>query len=285
MIRTAKAPVRIDFAGGTTDIPPFPQERGGAVINAAIDKYVEGKIEKTTQGLSLSYDCKVPTHFGLGTSGAMSLVWLALVLNYRDRKALAEGVFKLDRVLGLTSGKQDQYASAFGGINYLEFIGDKVKMRHINLSKAKITKFENNLVLGYSEKMRRHEDLNKLVIDKLKKRNKQVIDSLENVKKIALEMKKALARGNLRKFAELMNQEWKNRKQMFPNYMTKQIDMVIKKGIESGALGAKVCGSGNGGVVLFYTEDKEKLKRNFGGFKKLKYLDFKIDLKGMQFGT
>jgi D-glycero-alpha-D-manno-heptose-7-phosphate kinase len=285
MIRTAKAPVRIDFAGGTTDIPPFSRERGGAVINAAIDKYVEGKIEKTTQGLSLKYDCKVPTHFGLGTSGAMSLVWLALVLNQKDRKALAEGVFKLDRVLGLTSGKQDQYASAFGGINYLEFLGDRVKMRRVKLSKSKLTKFENNLILGYSEKMKRHEDLNKLVMDKLNRRDKQVINSLEAVKKIALQMKKALARGKLRKFADLMNQEWKSRKQMFPRYMTKQIDIVIKKGIESGALGAKVCGSCNGGVVLFYTEDKEKLKRNFGGFKQLKYLDFKIDLKGMQFGT
>jgi D-glycero-alpha-D-manno-heptose-7-phosphate kinase len=285
MIRTARAPVRIDFAGGTTDIPPFPQEHGGAVLNAAIDKYVEGKIEKTTKGLSLNYDCKVPTHFGLGTSGAMSLVWLALVLNQKNKKELAEGVFQLDRVLGLTSGKQDQYASAFGGINYLEFIGDKVKIRQINLSKAKLTEFENSLIIGYSEAMKRHQDLNKIVVEKLKNRNKKVIDSLENVKKITREMKIALSRGNFRKFADLMNLEWKNRKKMFPPHIPKQIDKVIKKGFEGGAIGAKPCGSCNGGVVLFYTKDKEKLKRDFNKLKKLKYLDFKIDLKGMQFRT
>jgi D-glycero-alpha-D-manno-heptose-7-phosphate kinase len=282
MKRRARAPLRIDFAGGTTDIPPFPKKYGGAVINAAINKYVTGILEKSDEGLSLRYDCNLPTHFGLGTSGAMTLVWLALVLNSREQRELADRSFDIEEALGLTAGKQDQYASALGGINFLQFLDDKVKVTKVKLPRKTTKKIEKNLILCYDEKIRKFHNLNKFIMDKLAKKNKTVINSLKNIRDVAYEMKRALQKNKLTMFAELMNLEWENRRRLFPKEVTDGVNNLIKKGLNNGAIGAKVCGSCNGGVVLFYTEDKKALKKECSKFKHVNHIDFKFDFKGLQ---
>lgn len=85
IIKQVKAPVRIDFAGGTTDIQPFPKKHGGAVLNAAINKYITGKLVATDKTVGLGYSGNIPTSSGLGTSGVMNLVWLALISKTKNK--------------------------------------------------------------------------------------------------------------------------------------------------------------------------------------------------------
>src|SRR3989338_3667125 len=151
MIKKVIAPVRIDFAGGTTDIYPFT-ELGGAVLNAAINKYVYGTLSGSNEKISLEYHADVPTSSGLGTSGVMTLVWLALISNEKNKIKLAEQVYKIEQSQGQTGGKQDQYAGALGGINFLEFKKDKVKIERLKLSSDFIRKLENSLTLVYTGK-------------------------------------------------------------------------------------------------------------------------------------
>jgi D-glycero-alpha-D-manno-heptose-7-phosphate kinase len=119
-VKKVRAPVRVDFGGGTTDIEPFYSKYGGAVLNCAIQKYVVGEIVSGDKKVGLSYEGNVPTSSGLGTSGAMTLVWLALITDEKDKRKLCEWVWNVSQARELfDDGKQDQYAAAFGGINFL----------------------------------------------------------------------------------------------------------------------------------------------------------------------
>jgi D-glycero-alpha-D-manno-heptose-7-phosphate kinase len=274
-IKKVMAPVRIDFAGGTTDISPFKDKYGGCVLNAAINKYISGSLLKSDKKVSLEYHGNIPTNSGLGTSGVMNLVWLALISEEKNKKKLAEEVYDLEQSLGQVGGKQDQYAGAFGGINFLEFNKDKVKITRLNLPEKLIKELENNLVLVYTGKPHFSGSSNKIMIDNLKKGKN--IKNLLRIKQIAIEMKNALLKEDLRKFAELMNEETKERNLLHKNTIPAQIENVIRQGRENGAIAAKVCGSGNGGSILFFG-NKKKLKKKFGK----SVIDFKFDFKGLR---
>jgi D-glycero-alpha-D-manno-heptose-7-phosphate kinase len=274
-IKKVIAPVRIDFGGGTTDISLFKDKYGGAVLNASIDRYIIGELIASDKNVSLKYSGNIPTSSGLGTSGVMNLVWLALISDEKDKIKLAEMVYDLEKSLRQVGGKQDQYAGALGGINFLEFNKDKVKITRLNLSKRLIKELENNLVLVYTEKPHLATNANKMMIDNLK--NGKNINHLLRIKKIAIEMKNALLKEDLNKFAELMNSETEERKKLAKGILTKQAEIIIETGKKNGAIAAKICGSGNGGSILFFG-DKNKLKSKFGN----KVIDFKFDFDGLR---
>lgn len=285
-IKKVQAPVRVDFAGGTTDIYPFTHTHGGAVLNCGIQKYVTGKLIKTDKDVHLEYTGHTPTSSGLGTSGVMNLVWLALIsqieskrkgqVSYKNRMELAEKVYALEQSMGLVGGKQDQYAAAFGGINFIEFKGDKVKVEQLKLSKSFIKKLESKLVLVYSGKPHFSGNTNKSMMDNLKKgKNTKNFIAIKN---IAIKMKNALKKEDLYKFANLMNEETTERKKLSRGIVGPQLQAFIDKGMKAGAISAKVCGSGGGGSVLFFTDNKAKLERTF----KNNVIDFKFDFDGLK---
>ena len=276
-IKKITAPVRIDFGGGTTDIKEFFSKYGGCVLNASIDKYVVGKLESTDKKVSLDYSANIPTSSGLGTSGAMTLVWLALITKQKDKTKLCEQVWKISQARELfADGKQDQYAAAFGGINFMEFRKDgTTKITPLKLKAQTIKKLENSLVLVYTGKPHYSGDTNGSVIRNLKKGKN--ISNLKAIKQIAIQMKRTLEKNNLEEFAELLNKETKERTKLHPMIVPQSTKKIIKQGMEKGAIAAKVLGSGGGGSILFYG-NKAKLKRKFGR----KVIDFKFDFQGLR---
>lgn len=274
-IKKVIAPVRIDFGGGTTDIYPFTHTHGGAVLNATINKYIVGELRSSDKNVGLEYNGNIPTSSGLGTSGVMNLVWLALISKTKDKFELAEKVYRLEQAMGLVGGKQDQYAAALGGINFLEFKEDNVKVTKLNLDKNFLKKFENNLILVYTGQPHFSGNSNKLMIDNLKKgRNTK---NLIRIKNIAKEMKRSLMKKNLEEFADLMNNETKERKLLHKSIIPPKIEKMMQTGMKNGAIGAKICGSGGGGSILFLG-DKKKLIKKFKG----KVINFKFDFKGLK---
>jgi len=275
VIKKVRAPVRIDFAGGTTDIYPFTHKYGGAVLNAGINRYVKGEMFTTSKNIGLKYKGDVPTSSGLGTSGVMNLVWLALISKVKDKKILAEDVYDLEQSMELVGGKQDQYAGAFGGINLWEFKKDKVIKNEIKLGDNFIKEFESKLVLVYTGKPHFSGDTNKSAIDFLKKRKN--IQNLLKLKEIAKKMAKSLVKKDLYEFASLMNQETMERRMLHKSIVGSHLQKYIDKGMKNGAIAAKVCGSGGGGSVLFFTDNRERLEKVFGS----KVIQFKFDFKGI----
>lgn len=280
-IKKVIAPVRIDFAGGTTDISPFKDKYGGCVLNAAISRYVVGKLVVNDKKTHLEYTGNVPTSSGLGTSGVMNLVWLSLISQRKDnfnleyKRELSEKVYGIEQAMGLVGGKQDQYASAFGGINFIEFKKDKVEIKKLDLSKNFVKKLEDNLTLVYTGKPHFSGNSNRFMMDNLIKGKNN--SSLLRIKKIAIEMKNALLKEDLGKFAELMNEETKEREKLHQSIVPKNVKELIFIGKQNGAIAAKVCGSGGGGSILFFG-NKQKLRKKFGK----RIIDFKFDFQGLR---
>ncbi len=284
-VKKVRAPIRVDFGGGTTDIYPFTHTHGGAVLNCGIDRYVVGKLVATDESVHLEYTGNSPTSSGLGTSGVMNLVWLALIsqikmkrkggVSYKNRMELAAKVYGIEQSMGLVGGKQDQYAAAFGGINYIEFNGDEVKLEQLKLSSAFVKKLESKLVLVYTGKPHFSGSTNKSMMDDLKKGKNT--GNLVRIKGIAKEMRDALKKEDLHKFASLMNEETEERKKLHKGIVGSQLQKFIDKGFKNGVIAAKVCGSGGGGSVLFFTDERDRLIKAFGE----NVIDFKFDFGGL----
>jgi len=271
-----KAPVRVDFSGGTTDIYPFTK-LGGAVINIAINKYVYGSIVKKPDKTILEYHVDIPTSSGLGTSGVMNVVWLALTTHFKDKMKLAELAYDIERATGVVGGKQDQYSAVLGGINFMEFKDRKVKITPLNLGKSIVRKLENKLLLCYTGP-RLSSKFNQLVLSNILKNEKKTIGTLKDIVKNTKKMHQALLKKDLNSFADLLNQEWIYRKKLHPQITTKKIEEIISFAKSNGALAAKICGAGGGGCILFYTNNKNKL------IKKLNHdvINFKLDFEGLK---
>lgn len=278
MIKKVRAPVRIDFAGGTTDIKPFTDLYGGAVLNAAINRYVVGELDATGTSTHLEYTGNIPTSSGLGTSSAMNVVFIALITRLKDKNKIAEAVYNLEHSISesAVNGKQDKYAAAFGGINYMEFKGDKVNVHPLNLKKDFIKELEKRLVLIYSGRSHLSGSSNKAMIDNLIKGKND--KNLLRIKEIAGEMRKALLKEDLYEFAHLMNKETEERSKLSKITLSPQLKSIIDVGMKNGGIGAKICGSGGGGSVLMFAEDRKKLVKYFGN----KVIDFRFDFEGLK---
>lgn len=268
--------MRIDFAGGTTDIAYFANKYGGAVLNAAINRYVLGKLVRKKTRTHLEYTGRIPTSSGLGTSGAMNVLWLSLIQNTKDKKELADMAYKIEQGMGIVGGKQDHYAAAFGGINFLEFKRDKVIRTPLKLKKEFVSELEDNLVLVYTGLPHLESNANKNMIDNIKKGLH--VKNLIRIREIAKEMKKALLKKDLVEFSNLLNEETKNRKELDKSVIPPGAEQIIKEGFGCGATAAKICGSGNGGSILFFG-NKKRLNSHFGR----KVIDFKFDFEGLKF--
>lgn len=276
VVKKVKAPVRIDFSGGTTDIKNFCNNYTGYVLNAAIDKYIQGNLIASDNKAGLEYGGNIPTASGLGTSGAMTLVWLALIGKDKNKEKLAEQVYGISKAIGLgeADGKQDQYAAAFGGINLWKFEGNKVTREKVKIKKKIREELEKKLILVY-HKPHYAGDANKSMIKNVKKGKN--IKEMKKIRDIAKEMKKTLEKGDLDKFVELMNEETKNRKKLAKDVVPKDVEKMIEKAMKNGAKAAKICGSGNGGSILFFG-DKNKIRKAFKNT-----IEFKFDFEGLQY--
>lgn len=274
----ARAPVRIDFGGGSTDIFPVSKRLGGYVLNASINHYVNGSLIKLPNRTVLEYHSDLPTSSGLGTSGVMNVVWLALTTRFKDKRDLAEWAYKIENATKVVGGKQDQYAAVLGGINFLRFTNHhKVKVERIKLPTSFLEKFESRLFLDYTGP-RMSTDINQVIINHFVKGNKTTFKSFKDIIRNTKMMRGALLDKDLDKFADLINKEWALRKKLHPRVTTKAIENRIKFAMENGASAAKVCGAGGGGCILFYAENKKELVKKF----KNRLIPFKFDHEGLR---
>jgi len=291
----SKAPVRVDFAGGWTDVDMFAKGAGGAVLNATIDKYVSGKMEihdtasaqtaEGREGINVSYESDLPSGSGLGMSSALNVVWLSLVksrvTSLDDKKMLAGLAYNLETMLGILGGKQDQFASAVGGFNFMTF-DDTVTVEQLNLDPKLIQELENRLVLCYTGKPRLSSNIHENVWGAYRRGTPETVNALYNLRNVAIRMKTVLEAGDLNEFADLLNQNWKHQKELDASVTNEQMDDLFNIAFKAGAIAGKACGAGGGGCVMFFCKpDKKaavaKAAENAGA----RYIDFKFEFSGL----
>lgn len=332
IISRSKAPVRVSFAGGGSDLTHYFLEEGGAVINATIslfchatlkprddkrisidsldlDKKIEYKdlkhllgesdefdlfrsllkLIKPEFGFDLSVSSDFPKGSGLGGSSSVIVAVCGCFNEFRrdkwDDYELSEIAFQAERLnMGISGGWQDQYATVFGGFNFIEFRNDNNLIHPLRLSEKIILELQENFVLFAVSSGRNsgaiHED------QEITMKSKDVREMVKKNVEHSYKMRENLLRGKLNLFGEGLNTAWNLKRHLSSKISNNHLDDIYDYAISNGALGGKLLGAGGGGFFLFYvnTFSKNSFLRAMSK-KGLKNTVFQFDDCGMQSWT
>ncbi len=267
----ARAPMRISFGGGNTDVEPYRSDCGGVTLGMAINKYAYASIADNGMPESplvsairnrlgfkekLEVNSEAKPFSGLGASGAMAISAIGLITNGRmEKKAMAHLAFEVERVdLDVKGGFQDQIFAAFGGFQYLEFGKDRFSILQMTDNGFSSTLEENCLVVYVGprqDNMMIHEDE--------AQRTKDNVEILDTIKEIGNDMRMHARRGNFKEFAGLLHWAWMEKRSLSPLVSTPAIDEYYEEVLKNGALGGKLAGAGGGGHMMLLCEDPKKV--------------------------
>jgi len=319
----SKAPLRLGLAGGGTDVSPYSDLFGGAILNATISLYayttiiprndgkivfnledrdktyifdsveqlpINGEIDllkaiynrvvKDFHHKPLSFEISTyvdaPAGSGLGTSSTLVVSvlgafaeWLSLPLGEYDLAHLAYSIERED--MAMAGGRQDQYAAAFGGFNYMEFYAqDKVIINPLRIKSKIINELSRNIILYYTETSRESSNIIMEQQKNVKAQNARSIEAMHKLKEQAILMKEALLKENLDEIGNILNLGWQFKKQMATGISTTFFEELYEAGIKAGASGGKISGAGGGGFIFFYCPENTRYTvvnalQKFGG--------------------
>lgn len=312
-----KTPMRISLAGGGSDISTFYKEYGGCVLSTSINKYIyitihpyfdEKKIslkysknelvanyseiqhrylryileKKGIMGVEISSTADVPSGTGLGSSSSFTVGLLNSLYSYMGKKVTKEDLaaesckIEID-YLGNPIGKQDQYAAAYGGLNFITFHSDeKVSVDPLSVDFLTLKELKDNLVMYYTGLT--HDS--GVILSKQRECLKRY-DRIVNMKRIckcAYEMKECIENNQIDIVGDILDETWKLKREMASNITNPIIDNLYNCAIANGARGGKLLGAGGGGFMLFYCpkDKQEHLSRKLG----LKCFNFEFDNEG-----
>ncbi len=291
----SKTPFRISFFGGGTDLPDFYSKHGGAVVSTTINKYMylmahpkfDGNFRicysqtedaRTPQeirhpivreslkhlginkGLVIFSMADVPAGTGLGSSSCYTVGLLhalhALKGELVDSAKLAEEACEIEiGKIGSPIGKQDQYAAAFGGFNFIQFNKDEsVKVESLSLGKTTLRDLEESMMLFYTNVSRNADE----ILSEQKKNIASKEATLKKMTEMAFESRDKLKAGDLEGFAKMLDAGWKHKKTLASKISNNTLDKYYQKAIKAGAIGGKVPGAGGGGFIMLLCDPEKK---------------------------
>lgn len=227
----------------------------------------------------------IPAGTGLGSSGSFTTALLQALHqmkhNIVSRGELAQQACHIELdLLGEPIGKQDQFIASYGGITCFEFKRDgDVGVIPLRLDSLTRENLEDNLVLFFTKYTRSASEILRDQDTRSRSGEASMIDALHFVKRLGHESKAALEAGDLRGFAEIMRVHWEHKKKRSTEMSNGCIDKYYDLAIANGALGGKLIGAGGGGFLMFYTEDKTRLRRAMYDTG-LREVRFRFDFQG-----
>lgn len=312
-----KTPFRVSFCGGGSDMAAYYEKYGGCVLSTSINKYmyisvhpyfnenqtmlkysenelvddikdIKHKIfnsvlnDMNISGVEISSTADVPGGTGLGSSSTFTVGLLHTLYSYKGKFAskakLAKEACEVEiEKLGSPIGKQDQYAAAYGGLNFIKFNKDgSVSVSPIMMKAETYINLEKNLMMFYTGTTR---SANAILSEQKKNiTQNEKNENLHKMCKLAEEMKESLENNDLSSFGRILDESWKLKRTLASGITNPDIDKAYSIAMENGALGGKLLGAGGGGFLLFYCdEDKQDQVRKSIG---LKEFEFKFDHDG-----
>lgn len=313
-MKLVRVPLRISFAGGGSDIPSHYEENGGAVVSTTIDKYiyitakrnvslfphkyrlVYSKVEECNEpdqiehriikalikehgveSLDLDVMSDVPAGTGLGSSSAFTVgLHTALSSEPQNKHALADWACYTEiNQLKEPIGKQDQYAAAFGGLNYFNFRKSGVDVRPIVLTETDLFALKSRLYLVYVGGTRKASEI---LEGQTKPDNAW---ALRDAARLADQATTALVSRHVDSLGPIIKDGWELKKCLSSSISNERVDEIIGGALLNGATGGKLLGAGGAGFVLLFCPPKDKL----GFLEALKHMNatpipFNFDMEG-----
>ncbi|MDE6806555.1 MAG: dehydrogenase [Muribaculaceae bacterium] len=205
-----------------------------------------------------------PIGSGLGTSSAMVvgilkafIEWLSLPLGDYETSRLAFEIERKD--LALKGGKQDQYAAAFGGFNFMEFHKDElVIVNPLKIKRWIVDELESCLVLYFTGASRSSAKIINEQRKNTENGDREAIEAMHAIKQSAVDMKHALLKGDMHALAVILGRGWENKKRMASAITNPMIQEAFDTAISAGAISGKVSGAGGGGFIMFMVDPVKK---------------------------
>lgn len=205
-----------------------------------------------------------PVGSGLGTSSAMVVAilkafteWKFLPLGDYETSRLAFEIERKD--LKLNGGKQDQYAAAFGGFNFMEFHKDDlVIINPLKIKRWIIDELEGSIVLYFTGASRAGAVIINEQRENTEKGKPEAIEAMHAIKQSAIDMKHALLKGDMHAFATILGKGWENKKKMASAISNPMIQEAFDVAMKAGAVAGKVSGAGGGGFIMFMVNPTKK---------------------------
>jgi D-glycero-alpha-D-manno-heptose-7-phosphate kinase len=235
--------------------------------------------------LEITSMADIPAGTGLGSSGSFTTALLkafhAWKKNLIHPAELAEQACYIEmEKLGEPIGKQDQYIAAYGGITCFKFMPDgRVEAWPLKISEETLFNLEDNLLLFFTGYSRSASNILKEQDDKTKRSDKAMIDNLHFVKELGKKSQQALEGNDLHEFARLMDVHWQHKKERSQGMTNCRINDWYDYAMANGALGGKLIGAGGGGFLMFYADDKARLRHAMRK-KGLAEVRFRFDFEG-----
>jgi D-glycero-alpha-D-manno-heptose-7-phosphate kinase len=307
MYIVGSAPFRISFYGGGTDIEPYPSEFEGCCIShsisigcfASIDLNADKKIienlnfktkyifennkkndnlfkifnlSKKNFNYHLKYFFELNTGSGLGSSGSFIGLLSSFInkiegKNFSKHRIANKAFYYEKKILRTSGGRQDEFASVFGGFNFLQFKRKNItSVKRLQPSFKFKKELQKKSLLVFTGMNR---DGSKIIDSHIKiYKKKKNIDILHEIKNLTLDAKNYVRKNDIENFILKINKYWDLKKQFNPNVTNSKIDKLIDIAKKNGAHSAKLLGAGNGGHLLIFCEEIDK-KRMLKKLEKL----------------
>ena len=325
----ARAPLRLSFCGGGTDVSPYPEEHGGMVLSATINQYayaslrprrdskltiasldydtvarydhprrmkLDGNLDlikaavqalRVRRGVDLWVHSDAPPGSGLGSSSTLVVALIGVLSSWLHRTLsgyeVAELAYRIEREdLGMAGGRQDQYAAAFGGFNFIEFTADGTVVNPLRIRPDVLRELEYRLLLCYMGQTRQSAHIIERQTASYREGRKPVVEALHRLKRETLEMKKALLLGSVDGMGELLHEAWENKKRLDEGISNPHVDRLYQLARKEGAIGGKMPGAGGGGYFMLLSRFDRKHRvaaalEKHGG----QVVPFQFDVRGL----
>jgi D-glycero-alpha-D-manno-heptose-7-phosphate kinase len=316
----SRAPFRVSFCGGGSDIPSFYEKYGGCVISTSIRKYVyltinpsfnrneitlkyskteivddvnkiEHRIFKqvlkdfTVKGVEITSMADIPSGTGLGSSSSFTVALLKLLYTYTERSVSAYKIAKEAcdveiNQLGNPIGKQDQFAAAFGGLRYYEFCPDGF------VKVEPIVMSHDSYKKLQSNLMMFYtgdvRDANNILGEETKNlaSNEEKIEGTKKLVEMTHTLKERFENNDIDALGGILNESWAIKRNLAKGISNPSIDTYYEKAIKAGAMGGKLLGAGGGGFLLFYVPEEKNKENVRKSLSNLKEMPFELDQAG-----
>jgi len=311
----SKTPFRISFAGGLSDLREYYKHGYGSVVSTTINRYIYVTVNKKFDhqirvsyskteivdqvddvqhpivrealkltnldgGLEITTIADIPAGTGLGSSSAFAVGLLNALYTFKGEHKSAETLarqaceIEID-IIKEPIGKQDQYATAYGGLNNIRFNADEsVFVNKIILKKQTKETLNENLLLFYTGVYRKASS----ILTESKNNMETLKTHVDTLRDLSDEIAAALRQNDLSMFGELMHKAWELKKKT-GKVSNPEIDTYYEKARAAGALGGKILGAGGGGFLLLYAEHQhhQKIRDALSG---LKETSFRLEPQG-----
>lgn len=216
--------------------------------------------------MTITTTIDVPAGSGLGASSALTV---ALIEAFAHAMQLPLGPYEIARLaydierrqLGMAGGMQDQYAAAFGGFNFMEFIKDRagVIVNPLRLRRDVLNEFESALVVCFSGQSRQSADIIRQQVGSIDAMDDATLAAMHQIKDHAHAMKSCILSGNIKGMADILRQSWLSKKQTAADISTGTVDQLLDIAMAAGAWAGKVSGAGGGGFIMLLTDPERRL--------------------------